>query len=456
MRKNFWLGTLAAALLISLAWGYNQYRVGQNFQLVSENENRRAFHDLASHLDQLENDLAKGGVATTANQKVLYLTQGAGRSDAAMKDFAQLPAEQVGLSYVGQFLVQTGDFTRNLAQRIATGGSVAAQDDKVLNDMHERLLMVNRRVQELLVRVDTEQLVWTNRPATIWQRIGLAKPPLAEAAAEGTDGPAPSVNTGLEQLDASLQKLPPFTYTGEFASRTVTEPLGLPPGEVNREQAQAVARDFLGKTGFSNPAPEFGGETQGPLGGYQWKAADTFVEVSKRGGVVTIYRNSRVIQPRSLNPDDAKGKAMAVLKALGLDLVLTSTEDFGSYLQLEAVSEKDGIRFYPDKVRMMVAMDNGQLIGLDATPYWSFHRNRSLNRSQVLSEDSVRRKLRSNFQVKESRLALIPKTGNQEVLSYEFRGNYQGEDYLLYLNAFNGSEEKILRIIQTPRGEYLQ
>ena len=54
--------------------------------------------------------------------------------------------------------------------------------------------------------------------------------------------------------------------------------------------------------------------------------------------------------------------------------------------------------------------------------------------------------MRADFQVKESRLALIPKTGNQEVLSYEFRGNYLGEDYLLYLNAINGNEEKILRL----------
>ena len=73
-----------------------------------------------------------------------------------------------------------------------------------------------------------------------------------------------------------------------------------------------------------------------------------------------------------------------------------------------------------------------------------------------LTLDQALRKLRPDFQVLESRLAVITKSGNQEVYCYEFRGRYQGEEYLLYLNASTGAEEKIQRIIKTPRGEFLQ
>ena len=102
----------------------------------------------------------------------------------------------------------------------------------------------------------------------------------------------------------------------------------------------------------------------------------------------------------------------------------------------------------------MIALDNGQLVGFDAVPYYAFHHPRTF--PAKISMDQAVRKLRPNFQVLESRLAVIAKSGNQEVYSYEFRGRYQGEEYLIYLNASTGAEEKIQRILKTPRGEFLQ
>ncbi|GAB6172748.1 germination protein YpeB [Paradesulfitobacterium aromaticivorans] len=457
MRRNFWLGTLGAALVLSLAWGYSQYRQAENFRLTTENQYRRAFTDLSSHLDQLETDLAKSQVATGANQRILYLTQVWGNSESAMKDLAQLPAEQVGISYIDQFLNQTGDLGRTLAQRVAGGGQVAPAEENMLRDVHDRVAVVSRKVDEISNLMNTEQTAWLTKSPTLRQRLGLGKTQVAEAAAEGQEGPPQSVRGGLEQLDASLQKLPPFSYTGEFSTKYVDKPLGLPSGEVSREQSQAAARDFLTKIGYAADNLEFTGETQGPFAGFQWKQGDASLEVSKKGGVVTIYRDQREPQTRTLAPEDAKSKALAALKALGWNtMVLTSSEDFGSYLQLEAISEQDGVRIYPDKVRLMVGLDSGKLVGFDATPYYAYHTDRDVSKNKALSADNAKRKLRSDFQVSESRLALIPKMGNQEVFSWEFRGKYKGEEYLLYINALNGNEEKIQRIIKTPRGEYLQ
>ncbi|HEY8911433.1 MAG TPA: PepSY1/2 domain-containing protein [Desulfosporosinus sp.] len=454
MNRKFWIGTLAAALLISLGWGFNEYRLAGEYRLVAENNNHRALTDFASHLDQLETDMAKGDVVSNSNQKILYLSQVSSKSDAALKDFAQIPAEQVGLSYLGQFLTQSGDFARTLAQQVASGGSISTEEEKTLRDMHERLVPVNQKVQDIMTRMDSENLAWTNPAPTIRQRLGFGGPQVAQAAADGSEVSAKSVRSGLDQLDASLQKLPPFSYTGEYASRVVPKPLGLPSGEVTRDKAQAVVRDFLGKVGYPNATPKFSGESQGALGGYMWKYKEADLEVSHQGGVITFYRDQRSIAPKTLSIEEASNKAKQALQTLGWQLALTSSEDFGSYVQFDAVVEKDGVRIYPDKVRLMIALDNGQLVGLDAAPYYSFHHSRTFP-AKITLEQAVR-KLRPNFQVIEGRLAVIVKSGNQEVYSYEFRGGYQGEEYLLYLNASTGAEEKIQRIIKTPRGEYLQ
>ena len=454
MQRKFWIGALTAALLISLGWGFNEYRLAGDYRLKAENNDRRALNDFASHLDKLETDLAKGDVASNPAQKVLYLSQVAGTSEAALMDFSQIPAEQVGLSYIGQFLAQAGDLSRTLTQRIAGGGKVSPEEEKTLRDMHQRLMPVNQKVQDLIVRMDTENLVWTDPAPTMRQRLGFISTQIAEAAADGSEAPSKSVRAGLDQLDASLQKLPPFSYTGEYSTRDVPKPLGLPAGDVTRGQAQGTARDFLSKVGYINITPEFSGDSQGPLGGYIWRHKEAYLEVSHQGGVVTFYRDERSIEPRTLSQADAASKAKIIMQSLGLQLVLTSSEDFGAYVQFDFVAEKEGVRIYADKVRLMIALDNGQPVGFDATPYYSFHHSRIF--PAKISMDLAVRKLRPDFQVSEKRLALIAKSGNQEVYSYEFRGRYQGEEYLIYLNASTGAEEKIQRILKTPRGEFLQ
>lgn len=454
MNRKFWYGLLGIALILSLGWGFNEYRQAVNLRLTAENQNQRAFRDLASHMDQLETDLSKGQVASTANQKVLYLSQAGSNSEAAMKDLAQLPAEDSGLSYVGQFLNQVGDFSRNAAHKVAIGSSLTSEEEKTLADVHDRLLTANRQVQDLLVRVDTENLAWSNKPATMLQKLGFGKTQIAEAAAEGQDVQASSVRSGLDQLNASLQKLPPFSYTGEFATRSVTEPLGLPTQEVNKDKSLEAAKDFLNKIGSPGVNLEFAGVSSGPMGGYLWRQGDISLTVSKRGGVVTDYWNQRSLQERTLTVEQAKSKALSTLTNLGWKLVPTSIEDYGGYIRLEVVDEKDKVRYYPDKIRLTVALDNGQITAYDATPYWAYHYQRKF--SAKISADEAKKKLRGGYQIKETRLAVIPVLGNREVLAYEFRGTYQGEEYLVYINAESGLEEKIQRIIKTPRGEYLQ
>lgn len=278
MRRKLWIGVLAAALLVSVGWGWTEYRLAGEYRLAAENANRRALTDFASHLDQLETDMAKGNVASNPAQKILYLSQVTSKSEAALKDFAQIPAQQTGLSYVGQFLTQSGDFARTLTQKIAGGGTITADEEKTLRDIHERLMPVNQKVQDLILRIDTEQLVWTDPKPSLWQRLGLSTQ-VAEASADGSEAPSKSVRSGLDQLDASLQKLPPFSYEGEYSSRVVQKPLGLPQGNISRDQSLAKAKDFLKKIGYTNVKPEFGGESQDALGGFIWKYKDAYLEV---------------------------------------------------------------------------------------------------------------------------------------------------------------------------------
>jgi len=452
--KNFWLSALAVLLAFSLLWGFSENRDALALKTATENQNRRSLADFVSHLDGLETSVAKSRAAGTPLQQIFYLSQSWHQSETAVKDLSLLPAKEFGLDYLDQFLNQIGEFSRILTQQIAKGVSLDAGQEETLAAMHERLLEVNRKVQELSVNLQTEDIAWLDKDAPLWQSQKTAVP----AAAEGEEAAAAepsSIRSGLEQLDSSLQKLPPFSYSGQEDTHAVPKPLGLPQQTVNEDQAMAAALDFLRALGYPEPKLQLAGTSSGTFAGYVFTSEQISIDIAKQGGVVTLFRDERNLGLQQLSAEQAADKAMETLQALGWkSFVQTSVEDFGGYIQLDAVNTQQGVRIYPDKIRLAIGRDNGMIISYDATPYWLYHHERSL--TPKIMPDEAQSKLSKSLAVKETRLAVISQPGYTESFCYEFRAGKDKEDFLVYVNALNGIEEKIQRIVITPRGEFLQ
>jgi germination protein YpeB len=60
--------------------------------------------------------------------------------------------------------------------------------------------------------------------------------------------------------------------------------------------------------------------------------------------------------------------------------------------------------------------------------------------------------LNKNIEVQTEGLAIIPTDSKDEVLCYEFKGKIDDRNFLIYINAKTGQEQKVLLIIETPGG----
>lgn len=455
MDRKFWIRSLAVILTLTVLWGVSENRKAQDFKTATENQYRRSLSDFVTQLDALETNLAKSRAAGTPTQQVFYLSQSWHQSDTAVKDLALLPADKFGLAYIDQFLNQVGEFTKNLTQDVAKGNMFNPEQDEMLAKMHKRLITVNSNVQEFYVDLNTEKIAWLDSPTgqAVWPNKARVAPASALGEEDKSEKPS-SIRSSLEQLDASLQKLPPFSYTGQTDTHSVPEPLGLSDRMFTEDEARAAATDFLKILGYQDAAPKLSGTSNGPMAAYIFKYDYTTIDISKKGGVVTLFLDERPLDLQRLSLDEAVSQAMTTLKKLGWKtFVKTATEDLGGMIHLEVVNEDQGFRIYPDKIRLKVGKDNGQIISYDATPYWLFHHERSFERKIDLAQ--AKKQLRSDLMIKETRLTVIPLPGWREALCYEFRVNKDDEDFLIYINVENGIEEKIQRIIHTPRGEFL-
>lgn len=463
---------LLLALVVSVGWGYYQYKTLQEYELKTENQYKRALADLSVNTDNLETDMAKAKVANSSAQKAMYLTHIWKNSDLAVKNLSILPADEVGLSDVSIFLNQVSDFSKSISRKVAGVETLSADEEKNFDGIHERVIEVNRTIQNLRNDVETQNLAFLDKKPSFWQKIGFDGNKTVATVAEGNEkndqndpnkqtqeqaeGPATptSVSGGLKQLDVSLQKYPPISYKGELDTHVVEKPLGLPQGEVNEAQAQAAAKSFLNTVGYPNADPAVTGQSEGPMGGYMMTYKTTYIEVTKKGGVISIYHDQRETDDRKLDVAQAVKSAESNLLKLGWKLMVTSSEDLGSYIQIDAVPQSGGARLYPDKVRVMIATDNGKVLGLDSTPYYAFHHDREIK--PILTLEQAKAKLRKGLDIVENRLAVISKQGTDEAVCYEFRCKGFGEEYLVYINVKDGSEEKINRVIESPRGKLIQ
>lgn len=461
--------TFFLAFALTMGWSVYQHEMLQDYKIETENQYKRAFNDLGASLNELETSMAKAKAASSPAQKALYMGETWKGSESAVSNLSQLPADKIGMSYIDTFLNQISDFSKTMTRKAASGEIMTSKEMDMFNDMHSKVNDINRATQQLAQQVYGENLAWLDKPPGLLEKMGFNQEKTAQTMAEGEESedekdknkaeemgqPPTSVRSGLNQLNDSLQKYPPYSYEGELDKHYVEKPLGLPPGEIDENKALSAAKEFMQSVGYKDADLHTAGESQGPMGGFIFTNEDIYMEVSRQGGVVTIYRDQREIGEHKLDVPKAADRAIGEMKKLGFgSLEIVSTQDLDSYIQVDAVALQDGVRMYPDKIRITIAADNGQLVGLDTNPFYAFHHNRQLNK--VLTLEEAQAKLDKNFIVSESRPALIAMTGTAEAYCYEFSGTLMGEEYLVYINAENGTEEKISRVVNTPRGKLIQ
>ena len=112
---------------------------------------------------------------------------------------------------------------------------------------------------------------------------------------------------------------------------------------------------------------------------------------------------------------------------------------------------QNGVIMYPDLIKLKIALDNGEVLGLESTGYLNNHIERELPKIKI-SKEEAKEKLNKELNIKSEGLAVIPTKWKSEIFCYEFKGNIDGVDFLVYINVETGKEEDILVIRDTPNG----
>lgn len=442
-------GVLAVLLAATALWGFNQYSARAQLDVHLNNRYQYEFEDLISSVENVQIALGKCLVSGSMRGNIIHLTEVARYAETGQSRLSNLPLPQNLRNRSATFLAQVSDFATVLAHKNASGELLSESERNTLAKLHTEAGVLASKLHEIANE---------NSQGIRWAR-------LQDTADDEFEKASQEIGGKFVSIDKQMMEYPTLIYDGPFSDSVIGRtPKSLDGPEVSRDEARDRATACLRGAGIEFSNLKDSGTTNGKIKAYSFEAVrdreserdnPVVIEVSVREGIITWFTDTRPVKEAKLKRDEAIQRAEAFLERIGYeDMEATYSSIELNVATIPFVAVKDDVRIYPDMVKVRVALDNGEILGFDAVGYIMNHEDDRVIHKPKLTEEEARERVNTEFDVRSSRLAVIPSFADEDTLCWEFMGKYGPDDYIVYINALTGQEERILKVIDLPSGQF--
>jgi germination protein YpeB len=266
--------------------------------------------------------------------------------------------------------------------------------------------------------------------------------------------------TSFGSIEEDLHQYAGLIYDGAFSENQENGlKKAIVGNEINEEEAEEIAKKFIGedKTEKVTQNSE-GSENNSSIDCYKFNVQTVnklnySISVSKIGGKVVLMNCNRTVENENITADDAVKIGRDFLTNRGYtNMRETYYMDNENILTVNYAYQQDQVIVYPDLIKVKIAMDNGEILGMEATKYLNSHEDNRDISSVKITEEQAKKLVNPKLELKSTNLAIIPTEWNTEILCWELKGRTEDNDFLVYINAKTGEEEDILMIINSDEG----
>ena len=438
---HVWLYTILIAALIGVAiWALNMNRSVKAYEITTENNYNRAFYEMTGYIGEIDALLSKAQLANDPAILASMSSEIFRKAAGAKSCLGQLPTSQVNLENTSKFLSQVGDYTYVLSQDMINGQEISQEEYETLANLNTYAANLKTALEEIQTQLYSGELKLSD---------ANAQEKLNEVHAASGD-----ILTDLENVEESFREYPTLIYDGPFSEHIENQQSQMlaNEAEITGEEARKRAEEFLGTSGL-----ELSGEAENTaidcyIFSKDEQSGHISISITKKGGYVLYFLKNRTVEREEYDLSSATEIALSYLERHGFENMVSSYfEKKNGIATINFAASQDGTVCYSDLVKVRVALDSGEVVGLETKGYLMNHRHRSLE-NPVLSEEEARARVSTSLDVTATKLAVIPKDSLREVLCYEFKGTFHDKNFIVYVNAENGHEEQILLLIEGPEG----
>ena len=425
--------------------GLFAYKKQRDYKQMTENDYNFAFYELVDYVEEVETYLAKSLVSSSPEHGAETLTYVWREANLAQSYLSRLPISSNELSKTAKFLNQVSDYSYALSRKNIYNEPLTEEDHKNLKELHSYAQELKNTLNQLSSDINEGRIKW------------------GELNKKGTNVFAQQVSNiskdSFSNLEENFHEYAGLIYDGAFSEHmTNPERKGLTGEDITEEQAKKKAEEIIGRekikelnlNSVSNDAN---------IPSYDFVAkidnsndANLWLSISKKGGHVVYINYNREINEEKIENEKAVENGKKYLEKIGItSMKETYYMKENGILTINYAYNQNNVIVYPDLVKVKVALDNGEILGIETTGYLNSHEERKIEDVKITKE-KAKQTLNKDLEILAEGLAIIPTEYQTEILCYEFKGKVEDREFLVYINASTGKEEDILVIINTPNG----
>ena len=439
MEKNkIWIALTVILLIVIAILGYNLRNQSIAYSITKENDYNKAFYEVVEYVQNVKTYLAKTMISKSAEHGAEMLTHVWRESNLAQSYLGMLPIESQELENTEKFLNQVSEYSYSLSRNNIEGEGLTDDDINKIKELYNYCNDLSNTLNEMADELNSGTLKW-------------------EDLMKNTEGSEIAEVSTFNVVEENFHEFTGLIYDGAFSEHiTSSEKKGLTGNDIDEETAKKKAEEFIGKDKVKSTQNN-GFEENVDIPVYRFEITTNEdkkvgISISKKGGHVVFLNYNRDITEEKISEQDAVKKGKEYLASKGFNNMQETyyLKENGFITVNYAYKQKDVV-IYPDLIKVKIALDNGEVIGLETTGYLNCHYERNIPKAKLSLEDA-RKYLSDKAEIKSEGLAIIPTEWNTEKFCHEFKGKVEDIDFIAYINAETGEEEDILIITNTPNG----
>ncbi len=436
-----WSIIVVLAIIIALL-GYFLYKKNNEVELASRNLYNNNFYELVNYVQNVETYLAKSTISTSSTHSAETLTYLWREANLAQTYLANLPIESQELEKTEKFLNQVSDYSYTLSRKNIKGEDLNDEELKNLEELHGYSMDLKNVLNQLGTDLEQGSITWKDLKSN-------ANEEFAQAVSSNLDI--------FGSLEEDFHEYSGLIYDGAFSEHlTSTEPKGLTGDDISEEDAKNKINSVFGSENIKEIS-SLGVNENSELPSYNFslknqKDENITIAITKKGGYIVYFNCNRDVQEEKLSYEDANKKGLEFLNNLHVNnMKETYYLNENGIITINYAYLQDNVVMYPDLIKVKIALDNGEILGIETKGYLNNHTERKITQN-IISIDEAKKKLNKNLNIQSEGMAIIPTEYKTEILCYEFKGKVDDNEFLVYINAQTGDEEDILIVYNTPNG----
>lgn len=431
------LAILAATL------GSKLYQEHKAYTVSTENTYNMAFFELVDYTQNVKTYLAKSLISADSTHGAETLTHLWSEANLAQTYLSMLPMGSQELENTEKFLNQVSEYSYSLSRKNINNEDLSEQDLNNLKELYNYSVNLSNVLNQLSEDINSGRINWND----------LIKKDDMNFAKEVSN----ITQDSFSNLEENFHEYSGLIYDGAFSEHLLNaEKLGLVGEDIDENVAEEKIKEFIGKDRIKETV-RYGLSENGEIEVYTFSVKTNKdniinISVSKKGGHIVSMNSNRNIETQIIEETEAIQKAREFLESKGFtNMKETYYLKQDGVITLNYAYEQNGVGMYADLIKVKVALDNGEILGIETTGYLNCHHERNIPTANITMEEA-RSKLNSDLEITSEGLAMIPTEWGTEEFCYEFEGKVNDIEFLAYINAETGKEQDILIITDTPNG----